>query len=58
MAIDTDTEILSTSLVTRLNSSPRWRVSKYDSGNRWTFFSTSDRNVVTVRATMVFSSRA
>ncbi len=42
---------LSTSLVTRLSSSPRGTVSKYDSGSRCSLSSTSRRRRIAVRCT-------
>ena len=56
--IETEAWMLSTSLVSRLSNSPRWRESKYANGRRFTLSSTSARSAATVRWTMTFSSRA
>ena len=57
IVIDSDVWTLSTSLVTRLSTSPRCRESKYDNGNRCTLSSTSARSATIVRCTVTFSSR-
>src|SRR5689334_16581209 len=58
IVIDSEVAMLSTSLVTRLSTSPRCRVSKYDSGNRCSLSSTSDLSATIVRCTTTFSNRA
>ncbi|SKT77556.1 Uncharacterised protein [Mycobacteroides abscessus subsp. massiliense] len=58
MLICSDVWMLSTSLVTRLRISPRWRESKYNNGSRCILYSTSVRRATTVRCTVTFSSRA
>ncbi len=58
IVIDNEVEMLSTSLVTLLSTSPRCRVSKYDSGSRCSLSSTSDRSATMVRCTITLSSRA
>ena len=50
-------ETLSMSLVTRLRSSPRGCRSKYDSGSRWIFSSTSERIRRTVSCTTSLTSQ-
>ena len=58
IVIDSDVWMLSTSLVTRLSTSPRCRESKYDSGSRCTLSSTSARSATIVRCTVTLSIRA
>ena len=53
-----DWPMLSTSFVTRLSSSPRCTLSKYDSGRRWILSSTCLRRRSMARCTMPLRSRA
>ena len=50
--------MLSTSFVTRLSSSPRCTLSKYDSGSRWILSSTCFRRRCIARCTMPLRIRA
>src|SRR3954452_19484700 len=58
IVIDNDVEMLSTSLVTRLRNSPRWRVANYFSGSGCSLSSTSDLSATIVFCTTTLSSRA
>ncbi len=58
MVSDSEDAMLSTSLVTRLSTSPRCRESKYDRGSRCTLSSTSERSATMVRWMITLSRRA